>query len=121
MDCFAFISKTKVSSRRNGEAQKGTDGDRSGRAQQRTFFLVLASKDGSGGSVISSFRAWQSIVASQCRGFASCNYRFCLIEPQLGMTDVENQRNRMRRPHFSLQAAYHDIGQGHVTLDLSGW
>ena len=24
MDCFAFISKTKVSSRRNGEEQKGT-------------------------------------------------------------------------------------------------
>ena len=102
MDCFAFISKTKVSSRRNGEQQKRTFGGRSGRAQQRTFFLVLASKDGSGGSVISSFGAWGSILASQCRGFVSYKYRFCIIELHLGMIDVENQRNRMRRHIFSL-------------------
>ena len=75
MDCFAFISKTEVSSRRNVAAPKGTF-----MRQIRTspnnegYFLGSDQISAPKSSVTNSFAARKWILASQCRGFGIQKY-----------------------------------------------
>ena len=117
---YYFYQKRLFRSRRGAKPQSGSFMRGPERGQQRVF-LVLASQDRPGGSGTTSFGAWESTVASQRIGFVSSKYRICIIELHLCMIDVGNQRIHMRRPHFSLWVAHHDIGQRHVILDLRVW
>ena len=77
MDCFAFISKTKVSSRRNGghtnRARKAAKPDEPN--NERNSF-GHHQNSGVNSSVTISFGACRWILASQCTGFASSKFKF---------------------------------------------
>ena len=77
MDCFAFISKTKVSSRRNGgppnRDRKAADPDE---PNNEVFFLGSDQKSHRTSSVTISFGACKWILYSQGTGFVSSNLPF---------------------------------------------
>ena len=77
MDCFAFISKTKVSSTRNGvapnRAQKAAEPDE---PNIRANSLGHHQNSGVNSSVTISFGACRWILASQGTGFASSKIKF---------------------------------------------
>ena len=77
MDCFAFISKTKVSSRRNGARtnrdRKALEPDEPN--NERNSF-GRHQNSGVNSSVTISFGACRWILASQCTGFASSKFKF---------------------------------------------
>jgi len=83
--CIHIKNEGFVSTKRRGAFRPllAADPDES---QQQTFFLVLASQDGSGGSVISSFGAWKWILASLGRGF--CSSDFIKIQAKCIMSSI---------------------------------
>ena len=76
MDCFAFISKTKVSSRRNGgpknRDRKALEPDEPN--NERNSF-GHHQNSGVDSSITISFGACRWILASQCRGFVSSKFK----------------------------------------------
>ena len=75
MDCFAFISKTKVSSRRNVEEPHGSFWRRLGTSPNNTpKWLGGAQISCPTSSVTNSFGACTWILARQCRGFGMSKY-----------------------------------------------
>ena len=112
LDCFAFISKSAIpfeewSAFRNLLVYAPFQDE----LNNALFSFGSNENSRQNPSVTNSFGAFEWILASQCTGFVSSKYRFSSFEQHLCMIDVENQRNRMRRPHVSLYVAHHDIGQ----------
>ena len=75
MDCFAFISKSKVSSRRNVEGPNGSFWRRFGTSPNNTPKCLGGDQISCPtSSVTNSFGACTWILARQCRGFGISKY-----------------------------------------------